>query len=118
MFLKCYCKSQQIIAGVIKEKAGSKDLLSQQFSQDLINVVSEQKSLKTSQHPPDFLFIFLFSSLLASERRNSVELLAKSTFISVRHREVSFNDYDVFRRKYESTEICKKVLFRYNRLRA
>lgn len=90
-------QSQRVIAGVIKEKAGRRDLLAQQLFQDLGNVNSEQKSLvlhclthrKHPNIPPDLLFLFLFTGLLASERRNGTSTQQKSTLILL-HREVSF----------------------------
>lgn len=98
LFLKCYCKSQQIITGVIKENVGKEDLLSQQVFQYVRNAVSEQKSLafhclthrKHLNLPPGFLFIFLLIWVLASGRRSCAEPLAKPSWISVPRGEVSF----------------------------
>lgn len=98
LFLKCYCKSQQIIAGVIKENVGREDLLSQQVFQYLRNAVLEKKSLtfhcltcrKHHNLPPGFLFIFLLICVLASGRRSHLEPLAKASWISVPRGEVSF----------------------------
>ena len=97
LFLECYCKSQQIIAGVIKENVGREDLLSQQVFQYLRNAVLEKKSLafhcltrrKHHNLPPGFLFIFLLICVLASGR-SRVEPLAKPSWISAPRGEVSF----------------------------